>query len=60
MKYAVDSCLDDTGLLKDKLDEIAAGGGRVVSVIWQPKRRVEIGDSDTFPPSGYVVVSEYT
>lgn len=59
MRYAVDTCQDDTAHLRDKLHEIAIEKGRVVSVIWQPTRRVEIGNDETNPLSGYVIVSEF-
>jgi hypothetical protein len=58
-RYSVDQVRDDTGLLRDRLQEIADGGGKVVSVIWQPTRQVLMGDNETNPLSGYVVVSEY-
>lgn len=57
--HAVDMVRDDPVLLRDKLDEIAEGGGRIINVIWQPARRVTLGDAETNPPSGYIVISEY-
>jgi hypothetical protein len=46
--------------LRDQLDHIAAEGGRVVSVIWQPARQValEPGLPLYEVASGYVIVSE--
>ena len=39
-QYAVDTVRDEPVRLRDQLDHIAAEGGRVVSVIWQPARQV--------------------
>ena len=37
-QYAVHTVRDEPVRLRDQLDHIAAEGGRVVSVIWQPAR----------------------
>lgn len=64
-RYAVDTCRDDAGSLRDRLHEIAEGGGRVVNVIWQPERTVEHVEVPSGSAnigkvkSGYVIVSEY-
>ena len=59
--YAVHTVRDEPVRLRDQLDHIAADGGRVVSVIWQPARQVTLEPG--LPPyevaSGYVVVSEH-
>jgi hypothetical protein len=39
-QYAVHTVRDEPVRLRDQLDHIAAEGGRVVSVIWQPARQV--------------------
>ena len=57
-RYTVDMVRDDTGLLHDRLQEIA-NEGRVISVIWQPARHIVIGNRETNPQSGYIIVSEY-
>ena len=41
-QYAVDTVRDEPVRLRDQLDHIAAEGGRVVSVIWQPARQVTL------------------
>ena len=60
-QYAVHTVRDEPVKLRDQLDHIAADGGRVVSVIWQPARQVTLEPG--LPPydvaSGYVVVSEH-
>jgi hypothetical protein len=60
-QYAVHTVRDEPVRLRDQLDHIAAEGGRVVSVIWQPARQVTLEPG--LPPyevaSGYVVVSEH-
>lgn len=60
-QYAVHTVRDEPVRLRDQLDHIAAEGGRVVSVIWQPARQVALEPG--LPPydvaSGYVVVSEH-
>ncbi len=60
-QYAVHTVRDEPVRLRDQLDHIAASGGRVVSVIWQPARQVtlEPGLSPYEVASGYVVVSEH-
>ena len=60
-QYAVHTVRDEPVRLRDQLDHIAAGGGTVVSVIWQPARQVtlEPGQPPYEVASGYVVVSEH-
>jgi hypothetical protein len=59
--YAVYTVRDEPARLRDQLEHIAAEGGRVVSVIWQPARQVTLEPG--LPPydvtSGYVVVTEH-
>ncbi len=59
--YAVHTVRDEPARLRDQLDHIAAEGGRVVSVIWQPARQVmlEPGLDPYEVTSGYVIVSEH-
>jgi hypothetical protein len=58
-QYAVDTVRSEPVRLRDQLDHIAAEGGRVVSVIWQPARQVtlEPGLAPYEVASGYVIVS---
>jgi hypothetical protein len=60
-QYAVHTVRDEPVRLRDQLDHIAAEGGRVVSIIWQPARQVTLEPG--LPPydvaSGYVIVSEH-
>jgi hypothetical protein len=60
-QYAVHTVRDEPVRLQDQLDHIAAEGGRVVSVIWQPARQVtlEPGLQPYEVASGYVIVSEH-
>jgi hypothetical protein len=41
-QYAVHTVRDEPVRLRDQLDHIAADGGRVVSVIWQPARQATL------------------
>ena len=60
-QYAVDTVRDEPVRLREQLDHIAAEGGRVVSVIWQPARQVtlEPGLQPYEVASGYIIVSEH-
>ena len=60
-QYAVDTVRDEPVRLREQLDHIAAEGGRVVSVIWQPARQVtlEPGLQPYEVASGYVIISEH-
>ena len=58
-RYAVDGVRDDQGALLNRLTEIADGGGRVVSVTWQPQRDIRTDRGGATVPSGFTVVSEY-
>ena len=60
-QYAVHTVRDEPVRLRDQLDHIAAGGGTVVSVIWQPARQVtlEPGLAPYDVTSGYVIVSKH-
>jgi hypothetical protein len=42
-QYAVHTVRDEPVRLRDQLDHIAADGGRVASVIWQPARKFIVG-----------------
>jgi Protein of unknown function (DUF3892) len=58
--YAVEVVRDDPGALRNSLQVIARGGGRVVSVTWQPARSLSRPDLGAYAvPSGYTVISEY-
>ena len=60
-QYAVYTVRDEPARLWDQLDHIAAEGGTVVSVIWQPARQVtlEPGLAPYDVTSGYVIVCEH-
>lgn len=60
-QYAVYTVRDEPARLRDQLEHIAAEGGRVVSVIWQPARQVtlEPGLAPYEVTSGYVIVTEH-
>ena len=59
--YAVYTVRDEPARLRDQLDHIAAEGGMVISIIWQPARQVtlEPGLAPYEVTSGYVIVSEH-
>jgi hypothetical protein len=59
MRYFVSEIRDDTDLLRCELKGLGEGGGRIVSVIWQPPRRTFAEGKEIDRSSGYVIVSEY-
>ena len=38
MRHIVETCPDDLGQLQERLDSLASGGARIISVIWQQRR----------------------
>ncbi len=60
-QYAVYTVRDEPARLRDQLDHIAAEGGKVVSVIWQPARQVKLepGLAPYDVTSGYIIVSDH-
>ena len=58
-RYAVDLVRDDGGLLRDMLHQIGEGGGKVISITWQPSREINLDAGKHQAKSGYTVVSEY-
>jgi hypothetical protein len=59
MRYTVDVVWDDAATLRDLLHQIGEEGGRVVSVLWLPKRLVEADGSPREERAGYTVISEF-
>jgi hypothetical protein len=58
-RYEVDTCADDPAVLRDRLQVIAGDGRRVISVAWQTRRHVALGDPGTYASrSEYTIVSE--
>lgn len=60
-QYGVYTVRDEPARLREQLDHIAAEGGIVVSVIWQPARQVtlELGLAPYDVTSGYVIVCQH-
>lgn len=56
--YSVDSCHDDHTLLRDRLQQIAQTGGKVISVTWQPARMITLDDKSHPAQSGFTIVSK--
>lgn len=54
--YHVETAHDDRVELQDVLDQIAAEGGRVISVTWQPERP----RGDSYAEASFTIVAEYT
>jgi hypothetical protein len=52
MAYLVSKADDTHEALQDKLDSIAQQGGRVISVIWEPKRPIIIAGTTIQQDSG--------
>jgi hypothetical protein len=59
MRYFVSEIRDDSDLLRCELEGLGQGGGRIVSVIWQPPRRTFVEGKEIDRSSGYVIVSEF-
>jgi hypothetical protein len=57
--YKVIAVDDDVALLQAALDKISDDSGVVVSVVWQPSRRVTIDGKQSDAASGYVVVADF-
>jgi hypothetical protein len=45
-------------VLQGQLDSIAEDGGRIVNVIWQPKRTITLASRSDDVSSGYLIISE--
>jgi hypothetical protein len=59
-RYDVDNCADDLKELRTTLTRIARENGRVMTVLWQPRRNTAVKAGRLIEePAGYVVVSEY-
>ncbi len=56
--HLVETCPDDIAILRERLDEMAGAGARIVSVVWQPQR-VDPDQSAAYDASGsFVIVAE--
>jgi len=53
--HLVETCADDLGLLKRRLDELAAEGAEIVTVLWQANR-VENDQSAAYEARGSFVI----
>jgi hypothetical protein len=53
--HLVETCPDDLAALKLRLDELAAGGAEIISVIWQANR-VETDQSAAYEARGSFVI----
>lgn len=59
-RYEVEVCADDVKDLRSMLARLARENGRLISVIWQPRRNiVGNGGRTSETQSGYVVITEY-
>ena len=59
-RYEVEVCADDVKDLRSTLARLTRGNGRVINVIWQPRRNLIVnGGRTTEAPSGYVVITEH-
>jgi hypothetical protein len=58
--YAVNTVRDDPVALREALDAIGEGGGKIISIMWAPDREVGSPIGRAYPvQSGYTVVAEY-
>jgi hypothetical protein len=59
MRHIVETCPDDLGQLQERLDSLASGGARIISVIWQQRRVEEEEQATALEGRGsYVIVAE--
>jgi hypothetical protein len=59
MRHIVETCPDDLGQLQERLDAIATGGARIISVIWQQRRVEEEEQTAAYDARGsFVIVAE--
>jgi hypothetical protein len=56
--HTVETCPDDLAVLRERLDALAQGGARIVSVVWQP-HRADPDQAAAYDASGsFVIVAE--
>jgi len=53
--HTVETCPDDVAALRERLNELAQGGARIVSVVWQPQR-ADPGQAAAYDASGSFVI----
>lgn len=59
MPHIVETCPDDLGQLQERLDSLASGGARIISVIWQQRRMEEEEQAAALEGRGsYVIIAE--
>lgn len=55
ISHTVETCPDDPNVLRERLDELAAAGARILAVVWQPQR-VDTEQSAAFEARGSFVI----
>jgi hypothetical protein len=59
MRHIVETCPDDLGQLQERLDTLASGGARIISVIWQQRRLAEEEQAAALEGRGsYVIIAD--
>ncbi len=59
LHHAVETCPDDHAVLQRRLDELTAGGARILTVLWQPRRADAADQQAAFEAAGsFLIVSE--
>ena len=57
--HAVESCPDDTEVLRSRLDELSREGARILTVLWQPGRSDPTDQTAALSASGnFLIISE--
>jgi hypothetical protein len=60
IRHSVETCPDDLVTLQERLDDLAAGGAEILTVLWQA-RRVEVEQSGAYDARGsFVIVSRWS
>lgn len=59
LQHAIETCADDLETLRLKLDDLTAGGARILSIVWQPRRPDPSNQVAAFDSGGsFVIVLE--
>ena len=59
LRHTLETCPDDLATLQERLDALAQGGARIVSVVWQARRVDETEQSSALDSRGsFVIVAE--
>ena len=58
IRHAVEVCPDDLEALRNKLDELARTGSRIITVLWEPRRLTGDQTEAYEARGGFVIISQ--